>query len=334
MNNSPIFLLGSERSGTNLLRTRLDNHSNIAGPVPPHILKWLYNKEPYYGDLRKDKNFEVLVDDLINIIKIHLAPWEIKFNIENIKTNISPEDRSLMSLFEYVFDKYTSIKNKKRWFCKDNNLFNYAWEIKDYFPNAKFIYLVRDPRDVCLSNFKRDTGPSTAYNFALQWKEEQNKCINLYTEESFKDRIILIKYEDVLSSPEKIFKNICKFIGEDFESEMLQGKKRKEDNKTKQWKNISKNIMKNNKKKYKGKLTKKQIKIIEKITYKEMKFLNYKLDFINNSYNTTLFKEYYYKVIDYIKRKYNFKFKIKDREYKIRMKRKNLRRKINGRLLE
>src|SRR5699024_9018031 len=55
---APIFLLASERSGTNLLRRRLtEAQSNVYGAAPLHLLKHLYFAEPYYGDLSDDANF-------------------------------------------------------------------------------------------------------------------------------------------------------------------------------------------------------------------------------------------------------------------------------------
>jgi len=41
----PIFLLGVERSGTNLLRVILDNNSNIYAPSPLHFLSRMYDSE-------------------------------------------------------------------------------------------------------------------------------------------------------------------------------------------------------------------------------------------------------------------------------------------------
>ncbi|MFW6009200.1 MAG: sulfotransferase family protein, partial [archaeon] len=265
--------------------------------------------------------------------EIHLAPWEIKFNSKKIIQTINSENRSVMRLFEYVFDKYAEVQGKKRWFCKDNNLFNYAWEINNFFDDPKFIYLVRDPRDVCLSNIKRSTGVNTAYYFSKLWKKEQEKCIRLFNEQEFKDKIILVKYEKILSKPKESFKKICDFINEPFQEKMLYGKKRKEAKSTDQWKNISKNILKNNRKKYKSRLSKKQIKIIETVLNKEMKYLDYDLDFSDNGYKIGFLQKGFYKIKDVLLRKYKFKFKTKKNEYKIRKKRRELRKNINQRYL-
>lgn len=46
-----IILLASERSGSNLLRTLLGNHSDISAPVAPHLIKMFYPIKHYFSDL-------------------------------------------------------------------------------------------------------------------------------------------------------------------------------------------------------------------------------------------------------------------------------------------
>jgi hypothetical protein len=282
MSDSPIFILGSERSGTNFLRSRLDNHSNIAAPVPTHTLKWFYNIEPFFGDLSNEKNYKKLVTYIIKSVQIHPSPWKINFDYNEFKTKIPNENRSVFKIFEFMYNKYKKAYNKNRWCCKDNYLHRYAWKIRDYFKEAKFIYIVRDPRDVYLSDMKREGGHYTPYTFSQDWKKEQDACIRLYTDSSFKKNILLVRYENLISNPQIYFKKICNFIDEDFESDMIRGKKRSEAKRSKQWENVSKDVMKNNKKKYIAELNKREIKIIEKKCAFEMKFLGYDFEFEKN----------------------------------------------------
>ena len=61
MNDFGIVLLASERSGSNLLRSLLGNHSQISAPVAPHLLVEFYNSSKYYGDLRDLQNIKELL---------------------------------------------------------------------------------------------------------------------------------------------------------------------------------------------------------------------------------------------------------------------------------
>ena len=51
MPDDPLFIIGTERSGSNLLRVILDAHSRISVPHPPHIMRYFSPLVARYGDL-------------------------------------------------------------------------------------------------------------------------------------------------------------------------------------------------------------------------------------------------------------------------------------------
>jgi hypothetical protein len=72
-----VFILATERSGTNLLRRRLSEaQSLVIGPAPLHLLKHLYYAEPYYGDLNYDPVFAEFVDDGLALAYEHFSAWD------------------------------------------------------------------------------------------------------------------------------------------------------------------------------------------------------------------------------------------------------------------
>ena len=72
---SPIYIVASERSGTNLLRKLITNHQNVYyGGSPAHFLKHLFYKEPYYGALSVDENFLKLINDALSLTQYHFSP--------------------------------------------------------------------------------------------------------------------------------------------------------------------------------------------------------------------------------------------------------------------
>jgi len=120
------------------------------------------------------------------------------------------------------------------------------------------------------------------------------------------------------------------FIEEDFEPEMIKGKKRKESGKSEYWKNVSRDIMKKNFKKYLNGLTEREIRIIEKILYKEMKFLGYDFEFPNDDYKFSPIEAVYYGIYDRFKKRYKKKHELKDEEATIRRKRGKLKTSIQN----
>src|SRR5438445_5132235 len=72
----PIFMIGIQRSGSNLLRLMLNELPEIAAPHPPHILQRMMPLVPRYGDLGKNKTFSLLVDDVCRLVERNPVPWE------------------------------------------------------------------------------------------------------------------------------------------------------------------------------------------------------------------------------------------------------------------
>ena len=87
------------------------------------------------------------------------------------------------------------------------------------FPAARFIHLVRDGRAVAASLLPLDWGPNNALHAAEFWMA---RCaLGLAAELDLgPDRILRVRYEDVLQEPESSLRRIAGFIGLDYEPEM------------------------------------------------------------------------------------------------------------------
>ena len=274
----PIFIIGTERSGTNLLRLILNSHSDIAIPHPPHIMKNFSKLEPLYGDLREDKNFKALIRDVVTMVGLHPYPWEIKLDGEKIFRQI-PE-RNLINIFFAIYDQYLESTHKKRWGCKSTFMIYHVALIRRYYPRAKFLYMVRDGRDVALSAKKSIFNRYSVYYTARLWKKEQQIGISWLSDLSSKD-IFVVKYEDLLSDPQAAVKSLCDFLDEPFEKSMLDFAATKEAKKSASisasWKNTSRPIIKDNVNKFKNELTDKEVFLFEAIAGPELEYFSYAL---------------------------------------------------------
>lgn len=276
---APIYLISSERSGTNFLRKRLTEHNNIYfGGSPAPFLKHLFYREPlFYGNLNEDDNFLALINDALDLCYIHFSPWEIKLTKEEVLEGYSKEYdiRNSVLLAHYLMLRYAQFKGFQSYFCKDNFIYEFAWQIFYYIPNAKFIYLYRDPRDYALSQLKRTAMTNNLFRISRLWQYEQIKCISILYH--LKKAVITVSYEDLIQDERYEIGRICRFLG----IEMIENRKKVEDinlGTTEEWQNLNKPTMKNNFNKYKKELSKKQVEIIENICWNEMKYLGYKTE--------------------------------------------------------
>lgn len=89
------------------------------------------------------------------------------------------------------------------------------------FPESKFVFIVRDPRAVYASVKNLDWGANTALRLSDLWTEYVAMYYAL--KQLHSNRVLLIKYEDIVSDPGYFVKQICAFTGLDYDESILQG---------------------------------------------------------------------------------------------------------------
>jgi len=125
----PVFIISSERSGSNLLRKRItDNQKYYLGPSPAHFLKHLYYQQPYYGDLSIDENFKKFISDALDLCLIHFSPWKIDWTPEILLIAYGEHPRDAVYLMHFMMNRYAKEQGFQGYICKDNHLFEMAWE--------------------------------------------------------------------------------------------------------------------------------------------------------------------------------------------------------------
>ena len=272
-----IFMVGEQRSGSNLLRLILNESSDIAAPHPPHILQRFMPLLPVYGSLENVKSFKKLIDDVCKLVELNPVPWD-KVKLDRNAVLKRCNENSLVAVYGAVMDMYAEAQHANAWMCKSMQNIHWADEINLYFNKPKYIYLYRDPRDVTLSFTKAVIGDKHPYFIAKQWNELQELCIaqmNWLGEDS----IFALSYENLLENPEQVVRKLCKFLNIKFSNKMLNFHTSKEAERSAKssslWENLSQPIKTNNSKKFMNELTTEEIKIIESITGNVMDTLGY-----------------------------------------------------------
>jgi hypothetical protein len=89
------------------------------------------------------------------------------------------------------------------------------------FPEAKFIQITRDPRAVLASKKARSSRYPWLF-LARQWRKlAAFTWIYQQQDGDFNNRVLPIKYEDLICKPEQTAKNICRFLELDFDEKMI-----------------------------------------------------------------------------------------------------------------
>lgn len=275
MNTNPtIFIVSSERSGSNLLRVLLGNHSKLEAPIATHLLDYFRPIINKYHPI--SNNFNALLDDMLTMVNHKFSDWKIDSNnLNNILRTNNTKVLSLIIAYDILHKAKAEKENKAYYVIKDNHLHNHIDIILSHYKNPYFIHLYRDPRDHVTSWLKKPIYMFTPYQIVRKWKNEQKKCINLIQSGI---NMFPVKYEDLISNPKQIMTNVFNYVNLDWEESILNtnsDKNAKDAKKYIFWENISKPILKDNKENYLSFLSKEDICLVETLCQEEMKYLGY-----------------------------------------------------------
>ena len=277
---SPCLILGAERSGTNLLRALLSTHSQIASPPPAGFIEVLGGIQSRYFPIGHPSYLSELIDDVILHTKTHHNPWDIELDPDVIKAKL--KEASLWDVFRVVNEIYAGEYERSCWCSKEPGLFRFIYELAEYLPGAKFVYLVRDGRDVAASMLRGHLHEFHVYFAAQNWAWTQRLCLSALADPVIGGRIHLLKYEDLIDGAESAMRDLMKFIGFEFEDAQLQYYRNesvlKHSKRSRLWKNLAQPINEKNKGVYKSNLGLKNIEIFESVAWAEMNALGYKVD--------------------------------------------------------
>ena len=280
-----VFMVGEQRSGSNLLRLILNESDEVAAPHPPHILQRLM---PVVGDkdFSDNSKFKELIEHVCHLVEINPVQWaDVVLDREEVF--IRCRENSLVAIFGAVMDMYAESQGSSAWVCKSLQNIRWAEQIDEYFNKPKYIYLYRDPRDVALSFMKAVVGDKHPYFIAKQWDKLQKLCIE-HGKKIGSEQFMGISYEDITNKPDEVITELCEFLDIKYQDSMLNFHESKEASiaakSSRLWANVTQPIMKKNSYKFLEEMNEDDLKIIESIAGNTIDVLGYERFMINRGY--------------------------------------------------
>ena len=273
----PVLIIGTQRSGSNLLRIMLNQLNEIEAPHPPHILVNFTPLLPVYGNLQDDLKFKFLIEDVCRYVEANPVKWiHMNFNREEIFNRC--ERNSLIQIFKVIYEIKAELKGANYWCCKSMANLYFISSIENENLEPYYIHLVRDGRDVAASFKRAIVGEKHIYFLALQWKKEQALASGV-VKKFGPHRASALYYELFIDDPEKSLTPILQNLGLKWNNEILNYFVSEEAKNTanagEMWKNVAHPVDNTNKKHYSEKLTGKEIEIFEKVAGKKLVEFSY-----------------------------------------------------------
>ena len=210
----PFFIVGCPRSGTTLLQgiCMCAPHVHVASET--HF----FTRVPLNTQLYDPEIWSKVTQHLISVSQSE------EMNTDQLEERFRQARRSPRGLY-LAWLSALAAPYQAQWIGDPSNVnIKYIRELMSIFPEGKVIHILRDPRDVAYSQ-KSLWGVSVTRS-AMQWKRAI-QAHRLIQRSSFAHRYRLIRYEDLVCSPNPTIRELCNWMGWDFNSTMLTPHRRK-----------------------------------------------------------------------------------------------------------
>jgi Sulfotransferase family len=215
--NKPVFIVGSPRSGTSILTWCLGQHPNMF-PVPES--NWM-------GDFAVNAAVSHQVGSARGERAI-LSAMDI--NRDELLAQLGGSINELILSHRDILNRkrkmLPSSEPKARWVDGTPEYSTHIFALRKLFPEAVFIHIVRDVREVVRSmlNFHRVAGrqlvanEEQAYKY---WLRTVSACVQ--AEQAYGLKVIYrFRYSSLIDNPEAAMRSLLAFTGEPYDARCLQ----------------------------------------------------------------------------------------------------------------
>jgi hypothetical protein len=271
--NAPIFIVGSGRSGTSLLRDMLCAHPDIAIPGESNFMPTFYGA---YGDPAGPDEARRLAARILNL------HWVKKWNLPLTPDDFAA-DRSFAAVVPRLYRCHATREGKARWGDKTPAYVSHIPLLAELFPGARFLHIVRDGRDVAMSFVRHYAGPRNVHTAAEHWLrsvEEGRRAGEVLGPAAYLE----IRYESLVSDPETVLRGVCAFLDAQYHEAMANPPRRPSRNAPGVFASrthhrvSSTRVVAENQGKWKDGLTRRQRVIFESVAQTGLRALGYEVE--------------------------------------------------------
>lgn len=269
-----FFLVGSPRSGTTLLQTMLMRAPGVSMPPELHYMHITYKRRHRMADIRTEKGWE----QARNAILARCQHSDVEMDMALFDRLCAESEKNYSGLLRCWLRAIGEVDNAAVVGEKTPNHCEWILELAAMMPEARFVHIMRDPRDSALS--QREAFARPALQAGYRWKldlEKHRDCTRLLP----RSRYMAVRYEDLVTDPEAELRPLCEFLGLEYREEMLNpgGREKKgfahyEEHKLRTLEKVTSSRIG----RYKGKMSAIDIAVIERVCGPIMAEMGYELE--------------------------------------------------------
>jgi len=219
---SPVFIVGCPRSGTSFLYHMLLSSGGFAAyHTQMNVFDVL---EPIYGDLAVTKNLEAATEEWLRSKGFTVSG----LNATDIKAKLLAGCRSAADFIRIIMEEVARKQGVDRWADSTPTNVPHMLRIKHDFPDAQFVHIIRDARDVALSLDKR------GWTRPLPWDKKWSMAVaGVYWEWIVRKARKMgaqlgpsdyceVHYEDLVEKPVEALPRLSRFLQHELDYDRIQ----------------------------------------------------------------------------------------------------------------
>ncbi len=222
--DAPVFVVGIARSGTTLLSAMLSAHSRLdCGPESRFFARYRHLGAGQRRRLLEPAAWPRPAVEFIAALRNqgHAISELFGLSLAQIEDFLAAREPSLAAMLESLTLQHAQAAGKARWMEKTPRHLLMTETLWRHWPDAFVVRIVRDPRDVALSLARMPFAKDSVVGNLVRIDQDERASRERIESDP---RAMTLRYEDLVTQPERELRRVCAFIGETYEPAMLDSR--------------------------------------------------------------------------------------------------------------
>jgi hypothetical protein len=211
---TPFFILGCPRSGTTLLRFMLDAHPAIAVTPETH-----YVQTCLPASVRATAAGRVSASAALDAFVRGPALARMGIDEADLRAAVGDDVRDAWQPLRAAMQLHARRRGAALVGEKTPDHALHWRALANGFPDARFVFVERDPRAVASSWRRTSWNARTPVEIAERWR--RHAMALRAARRALRERCVALRYEDLVRDPEAVLRSVCRLLGAAFDPCML-----------------------------------------------------------------------------------------------------------------
>jgi hypothetical protein len=229
MSGRPVFVVGAPRTGTTLVKEILNRHPRVHLFDEVHFFERVWDDRDRLGDLADEAGQVEAIGRLRRVVHDYGTDQAVAdvLTVDAFRRRLDEEGGGYRGLLAALLKTGAELQGADHWGDSSPQDVLYLATLFEWFPDARVIALVRDPRGFLCSykNYFRRKIPGYRERYnpltnGVLWRGYMTALLDA-SRGPHAGAVRLVRYEDLVADPEREVRAICEHVGVDYRSGML-----------------------------------------------------------------------------------------------------------------